>query len=98
MAGRDRVRESFLVENATTGGVDEADPGLRLCEQLLADKPDRLGRLRQRYGHEVSNREPLLETHELGANRPPAFWGHIRVIGNKAHPERGGALGDECAY
>jgi hypothetical protein len=50
------------------------------------------------YGHEVSDREELLETQELGADRPPAFWGHIRVIGDKAHPERGGALGDECAY
>ena len=47
--------------------------------------------------HEVRPRHQLVEADQIDTELPRAVSGHERVVGDEAHPECTGALGDELA-
>ena len=92
-----RLGQRLLVDDATAGGVDDADGGLDLGQRLLADEPEGLGALGQVHGDEVALLEQLVEGDQLGAELAGALGGDVGVVGEDLHAEALEPLGDELA-
>ena len=91
------LSELRLDNDPAAGDVDHAQRRLRLEQQLAADQARRLLVLRQVDRQEVTRRHDLVERHQLDAHLAGTIGGDERVVGDKAHLERLGAVGDELA-
>ena len=79
------VGERGFVDDAAARGVDDAQRGLGVPEQLGRDHPDGLGRLRQRMREEVGAAHELLDRrHELDAELTRPIGAHVRVDGRRS--------------
>ena len=100
-AGDHAVADAFgelgLDDDPAAGDVDHAQRRLGLEQQLAVDQAGRLLVLRQVDREEVARRHDLIERHQLDAHLAGAVGGHERVVGDEAHLERLGAVGDELA-
>ena len=93
----DGVGERGLVDDAAAGDVDDAQRRLGLEQQVAADEARRLGRLRQVDREEVGLGDDLVERQQLDAELAAALGRHERVVGDEAHAEAAGPVGDELA-
>ena len=91
------VGERRLVDDAAAGDVDHAQRRLGLEQQVATDQARRLGRLRQVDGEEVGLGDDLVERQQLDAELAGPVGRHERVVGDEAHPEAAGPVGDELA-
>ncbi len=71
--------------------------GLALSSRSRPIRPVVSARLRQVDGEEVGLGDDLVERHQLDAELAGPVGGHERVVGDEAHPEAAGPVGDELA-
>ena len=92
----ERLGECVLVDDATSGSVHEASPGLHHPELLRSDQSLRLRRPRQVDRHEVRlDQERLERRHDLDAHLLRAIDAHVRIERDHPHPERCSPSGDQ---
>jgi hypothetical protein len=91
----ERQRERVLVHDSAPRGVDDQHAGLDEPEFPFADQAGGLRGLRQVHGDEVSLREQVLQRDQADAQLRGARGGHVGVIGDHLHAERGQPLGDQ---
>ena len=97
LAGLDRLGEVLLDDQAAAGAIDDAHAVLHLGDRRRVD--DVLGLLGERrvQGDEVGALEQLVEIDLLDAELQGALVGEIGVVGDDAHLQPDGALGDDRA-
>ena len=93
----DGLGQRLLVDDATSGRVDDADAGLGLGQQVAPEQPDGLRRLRRVDGDEVRLGDQLLDPEQPHPHGPSPLLGDKGVVADELHAERVGALGDQRA-
>ena len=97
MAGSDQLRQRRLVDKAAAGAVDDAHALLRLRDRLGREDVLRLLGQRRVQRDEIGALQKLVELDLLDAELDCALRREIRIIGDDAHPQADGALGDDGA-
>ena len=98
VARAQRLDERGLVDERAARGVDEQRTGTQQRQALAVDQAARRGRDRQVQADDVGHGERGLDRLGLlGAQLGDALRGHVRVVGDRPHPERARARGDQSA-
>ncbi len=95
LAGLDRFGEILLDDQAAAGAIDDAHAVLHPGDRNLVDDVARLLGERSMQRDEVGTLEQLVEVDLLDAELQGALIGEIGVVGDDAHPQPDGALGDD---
>ena len=93
----DGLRQRFLVDQPTAGGVDDDHARLGLGQRLLADQPGGLLGLRKVHRNEVGTAEQLVKGQQLDAELRGTRGRYVRVIRDDVRAERGQSLRHQLA-
>jgi hypothetical protein len=86
-----------LIDSARAGDVDDPQARLGLEQQVPPDQTGGLRGLGQVDREEVRLGDDLVQRHQLDATLTGLVGRHERVVGDEAHPEPAGPVGDELA-
>ena len=91
------IGQRLLVDDATTGNVDDPQRRLRLQQQIAIDETRGLLRLGQVDGEEVGFGHSLVERQQFDTHLASTVGRHERVVRDQAHSECTGTVGDQLA-
>ncbi len=98
LAGRERLRQSLLVDQPSAGGVDDPRAVLHLRDRVAIDHPPGLVGQGRVQGEEVGAAEDLvLGERVLDTELPEALVRDERVVGDDLHAEADGSAGNLLA-
>ena len=97
LAGADRVRQSFFVDDATASHVDHAHARLGLGEGLRTDHAGGFLSLGHVNRNEVRALKKFVEADNLNAHLAGASLGDVGVVADELHAESTRALSHETA-
>ena len=93
MARFQRFLQCGLVDQATTGAVD--NPDTRFCLRKGLGRQDIAGLVGERrvHGDEIGARQQIIQRHFLDTHFNRALLGQERIIGDDLHAQADGAFG-----
>jgi hypothetical protein len=97
LAGLDRLGEVFLDDETTAGAIDDAHALLHLGNRRRVDDVAGLLGQRRMQGDEVGPFEKLVESDLVDAELHGPLFGKVGIVGDDAHLQPDGALGDDRA-
>ncbi len=90
----ERVKQSFLVDNAALRGVDEIGAGFHVAQVVAIDQPDVAGAQGHMHGDEVRRGHELVQTGLLQAQALGQLLRQPVLVDEDAHVKGAGALDD----